>query len=328
MQNVKKGNGEVLGRIPKNLLDRVSQLHLPFSLLKRLKADNTVKCKYMTRNTGKGRKNKEKQILTRLYGVTPTIVLRRNIFKARHVTQQDYGVSILKVYAVTLLLWKDKSSESVLRRSISFDYRVTLGFGSIAGGLDHVNIVITLPFKHGINRELWEDTFSENKNEDSHDHVDRVLNIVDRLTPKAVNNWGLLKNPLSKEMKKELSAHQETIFILSQAKEAQIKLYKTRKDKELDKVIALENKIKVLDNIVYKTSQSVQPMNMLNSKCKTSFAKPEFLKKAQRANPRLYDRGCYNENLALMLAPKSDEVIRLEKESQSKLSDLIRPFLL
>nr|GFA47890.1 hypothetical protein [Tanacetum cinerariifolium] len=66
-------------------------------------------------------------------------------------------------------------------------------------------------------------------------------------------------------------------------------------------------------------------MNMLNNKCQTSFAKLEFLKKAQRANPRLYDIGCYNDNLALMLAPDSDEVIRLEKESRSKLSDLIRP---
>ncbi|GJV63006.1 retrovirus-related pol polyprotein from transposon TNT 1-94 [Tanacetum coccineum] len=65
---------------------------------------------------------------------------------------------------------------------------------------------------------------------------------------------------------------------MSQAKEAQIKLYKTREDKELDKVIALENKSK-------------------------------FLKKAQRANPRLYDIGCYNDNLALMLAPDSDETI-------------------
>nr|GFD48545.1 hypothetical protein [Tanacetum cinerariifolium] len=86
-------------------------------------------------------------------------------------------------------------------------------------------------------------------------------------------------------MKKELSAHQKTIFILSQQKEAQIKLYKTREDKEIDKVIALENKVKVFDNIVYKTDQSVQTMNMLNSKCRTNFAKPEFLKKAQRANP-------------------------------------------
>nr|GFB85752.1 hypothetical protein [Tanacetum cinerariifolium] len=93
-------------------------------------------------------------------------------------------------------------------------------------------------------------------------------------------------------MKNKLSAHQETISILSQQKEAQIKLYKTREDKELDKVIALENKVK----------------------------------KAQRANPRLYDIGCYNDNLALMLAPESDEVIRLEKASRSKLSDLIRHF--
>nr|GEW43596.1 hypothetical protein [Tanacetum cinerariifolium] len=129
-----------------------------------------------------------------------------------------------------------------------------------------------------------------------------------------------------KEMKNKLSAHQETISILSQHKEAQIKLYKTRKDKELDKVITLENKFKVLDNIVYKTGQSVQTMNMLKNKCRSSFAKPEFLKKAQRANPRLYDISCYNDNLALMLAPEFDEVIRLEKESRSKLSDLIRPF--
>nr|GEV38951.1 hypothetical protein [Tanacetum cinerariifolium] len=112
----------------------------------------------------------------------------------------------------------------------------------------------------------------------------------------------------------------------SNKKKAQIKLYKTREDKELDKVISLENKVKVLDNIVYKTGQSVQTMNMLKNKCQTSFEKPEFLKKAQRANPRMYDIGCYNDNLALMLTPESDDVIRLEKESRSKLSDLIRPF--
>ncbi|GJS24225.1 putative reverse transcriptase domain-containing protein [Tanacetum coccineum] len=41
--------------------------------------------------------------------------------------------------------------------------------------------------------ELREETFSGNKNEDAHDHVDRVLNIVDRLTPGAVNTWDLLK---------------------------------------------------------------------------------------------------------------------------------------
>ncbi|GJR56385.1 integrase, catalytic region, zinc finger, CCHC-type containing protein [Tanacetum coccineum] len=133
-------------------------------------------------------------------------------------------------------------------------------------------------------------------------------------------------NQTISEMKKELFAHQETISIMSQEKEAQHKFYKTREDKEIEKVIALENKVKVLDDIVYKTGQSVQTLNMLNRNCKTSFVKPEFLKKAQRVNPRLYDIGCYNDNLALMLAPKSNEMIRLAQESRSKLSDLIKPY--
>ncbi|GJT71347.1 retrovirus-related pol polyprotein from transposon TNT 1-94 [Tanacetum coccineum] len=67
-------------------------------------------------------------------------------------------------------------------------------------------------------------------------------------------------------------------------------------------------------------------MNMLNRNCKTSFVKPENLKKAQRANPRLYDIGCYNDNLALMLASESDKTIRLAHKSRSKLSGLIKPF--
>ncbi|GJR26237.1 hypothetical protein Tco_1102469 [Tanacetum coccineum] len=52
-----------------------------------------------------------------------------------------------------------------------------------------------------------------------------------------------------------------------------------------------------------------------------NFAKPEFLK-----NPHLYDIGCYNDNLALMITPESDRMIHLAKEGQLKFSDLIRPF--
>ncbi|GKB11219.1 hypothetical protein Tco_0845142 [Tanacetum coccineum] len=133
-------------------------------------------------------------------------------------------------------------------------------------------------------------------------------------------------NQTISDMKQELVAHQEKLSIISHEKETQKQFYKTREDKEIEKIIALENKVKVLDDIVYKTGQSVQTMNMLNRNCKTNFVKPKFLKKAQRANPCLYDIGCYNDNLALMLAPESDESIRLAQESRSKLSDLIKPF--
>ncbi|GJU26916.1 hypothetical protein Tco_1165537 [Tanacetum coccineum] len=59
---------------------------------------------------------------------------------------------------------------------------------------------------------------------------------------KSYNEYTRKKNDLNQmilDMKKELFAHQETISIMSQQKEAQIKFYKSREDKELDKVIAL-----------------------------------------------------------------------------------------
>nr|GEU57460.1 hypothetical protein [Tanacetum cinerariifolium] len=73
-------------------------------------------------------------------------------------------------------------------------------------------------------------------------------------------------------------------------------LYKTREDKELDKVIA------------------VQTMNMLNNKCRMSFAKPEFYKKAQRENPRLYDIGSLKSQLETQKTQFLNEIDRLSRE--------------
>nr|GFB04678.1 hypothetical protein [Tanacetum cinerariifolium] len=53
-----------------------------------------------------------------------------------------------------------------------------------------------------------------------------------------------LKCEKVKEMKNKLSAYQDTISVLKQQKDAQIKLYKSREDKEIEKVIDLENKVK------------------------------------------------------------------------------------
>ncbi|GKA49577.1 putative reverse transcriptase domain-containing protein [Tanacetum coccineum] len=52
---------------------------------------------------------------------------------------------------------------------------------------------VNFEIKSQFMQELREDTFSGNKNEDAHDHVDRVLNSVDRLIPGTVNTWDLLK---------------------------------------------------------------------------------------------------------------------------------------
>nr|GEV41215.1 hypothetical protein [Tanacetum cinerariifolium] len=127
---------------------------------------------------------------------------------------------------------------------------------------------------------------------------DLLASLIDKLKCEIDDNKNLL------DLKKEQSAHQETITIMSQQKEAQIKFYRTHEDKDIDEVITLENKVKVLDNILYKTVQSVQTINMLNQNCKMSFVKPEFLKKAQRANPRLLNAKTSNVNFVYVTCGK------------------------
>ncbi|GJV43909.1 hypothetical protein Tco_1428445 [Tanacetum coccineum] len=100
---------------------------------------------------------------------------------------------------------------------------------------------------------------------------------------KSMNNYSYQITELNKkisDLNEELVAHQETISNMSKQKEAQKKIHKTRENKELDK----------------------------------------YLKKAKIVNPRLYDIGCYKDNLALILAPESDKSIRHALESRSKLS--------
>ncbi|GJS36833.1 putative reverse transcriptase domain-containing protein [Tanacetum coccineum] len=70
---------------------------------------------------------------------------------------------------------------------------------------------VNFEIKSQFMRELREDTFFGNKNEDAHDHVDQVLNIM---VPGAVNTWDLLKKafiqrycPPSKTAKKLEDIH-------------------------------------------------------------------------------------------------------------------------
>nr|GEW45881.1 integrase, catalytic region, zinc finger, CCHC-type, peptidase aspartic, catalytic [Tanacetum cinerariifolium] len=79
-----------------------------------------------------------------------------------------------------------------------------------------------------------------------------------------------------------------------------------------------------------KYTQTINDLNQTVSELKDKLSAHQdtisILKQQKDAQIKLYKIGCYNDNLALMLSLESDEVIRLEKESRSKLSDLVRPF--
>ncbi|GJR31452.1 retrovirus-related pol polyprotein from transposon TNT 1-94 [Tanacetum coccineum] len=107
---------------------------------------------------------------------------------------------------------------------------------------------------------------------------------------------------------------------------------KLKEEKDIDKMISLENQSKFLNEIVYKRSQSIQTIHMLAPKCPTfngrpTFANPMYLKKAQYEKPCLYAIPHDQSDPANRLVPDREETLTLDNESRSKLNkDLVKPF--
>ncbi|GJR66304.1 hypothetical protein Tco_0012369 [Tanacetum coccineum] len=107
---------------------------------------------------------------------------------------------------------------------------------------------------------------------------------------------------------------------------------KLKEEKDIDKMISMENQLKFLNEIVYKRSQSIQTIHMLAPKCPTFNGRPTFanliyLKKAQYEKPCLYAIPHDQSDPANRLIPDREEILTLEEESRSKLNkDLVKPF--
>ncbi|GJZ98697.1 hypothetical protein Tco_0671150 [Tanacetum coccineum] len=165
---------------------------------------------------------------------------------------------------------------------------------------------------------------SSNTSRANHDNTPRINKGTGYDNQRVVNVAGARENA------KDAAYHKEKMILCKQ-EEAEIQLSVEQADwrddtddEPDDQELEAHYMYMAQMRLLQKMLTFLDPSLML-SHCK-SFVKPEFLKKAQRVNPRLYDIDCYNDNLALMLAPDSDETIHLAQESRSKLSDLIRPF--
>ncbi|GJS98751.1 retrovirus-related pol polyprotein from transposon TNT 1-94 [Tanacetum coccineum] len=97
--------------------------------------------------------------------------------------------------------------------------------------------------------------------------------------------------------------------------------------RNIDREIALEKKIKQLDNIVYKRDQSVQTVRMLTkpqffyvytTKQALGFQNPFYLKKAQQLEPKLYDDNVIKNTSAIVILD-FEETLMLAEESRSKM---------
>ncbi|GJS86073.1 hypothetical protein Tco_0752614 [Tanacetum coccineum] len=95
-------------------------------------------------------------------------------------------------------------------------------------------------------------------------------------------------NQTISEIKNELFAHQETISIMSQEKEAQNKFYKTREDKEIEKVIALENKSQDLKAQLQDKDIAISELKKLIEKMKRKYVETKFEKPSVIQQPNAF----------------------------------------
>ncbi|GJW77361.1 retrovirus-related pol polyprotein from transposon TNT 1-94 [Tanacetum coccineum] len=128
-----------------------------------------------------------------------------------------------------------------------------------------------------------------------------------------------LEQPFSEHLKEKESLMQ-TVTLLKND-------FKKEKSRNIDREIALENRIKQLDNIIFKKDQSAQTVHMLTkpqffydhtTKQALGFQNHFYLNKAQQLEPKLYDDNVIKNTSAIVILD-SEETLMLAEESRSKM---------
>ncbi|GJW91672.1 hypothetical protein Tco_0169225 [Tanacetum coccineum] len=124
-----------------------------------------------------------------------------------------------------------------------------------------------------------------------------------------------LKQTLSEHLKEKESLMQMVTLLKND--------FKKEESRNIDREIALEKRIKQLDNIVFKRDQSAQTVHMLTkpqffydhtTKQALGFQNPFYLKKAQQLEPKVYV-GDIIEKTNSIVIPDSEETLMLVEES-------------
>nr|GEY39182.1 hypothetical protein [Tanacetum cinerariifolium] len=128
-----------------------------------------------------------------------------------------------------------------------------------------------------------------------------------------------LKKTLSEHLKEKESLMKMVILLKND--------FKKEESRNIDREIALERRIKQLDNIVIKRNQFAQTVHVLTkpqffydhtTKQALGFQNSFYLKKAQQLEPKLYDGNVIKKTNAIVIH-ESKETLMLAKESRSKM---------
>nr|GEV61827.1 hypothetical protein [Tanacetum cinerariifolium] len=159
-------------------------------------------------------------------------------------------------------------------------------------------------------------------------YLSKKINALHLSTGKQIMTLNEQISYLNKQLSKEKSI---VSFLLEEKKKLKSDL-KIREDELLDKQIQLEKKIKELNNILVKTSQSIQTIHMLSpkpdsfyhaeQKMALGYQNPFYLKQAQKKQQSLYDGKLLLEKHDPPVVHDSEETLQLAEESREKMKQL------
>ncbi|GJS00829.1 integrase, catalytic region, zinc finger, CCHC-type containing protein [Tanacetum coccineum] len=142
---------------------------------------------------------------------------------------------------------------------------------------------------------------------------------LDHSLESACSLFTIIANTLSEHLKEKESFMQIVTLLKND--------FKKEESRNIDREIALEKRIKQLDNIVFKRDQSAQTVHMLTkpqffydhtTKQALGFQNPFYLKKAQQLELKLYDGNVIEKTNAIVISD-SEETLMLAEESRSKM---------
>ncbi|GJX00236.1 zinc knuckle CX2CX4HX4C containing protein, partial [Tanacetum coccineum] len=171
---------------------------------------------------------------------------------------------------------------------------------------------VNFEIKSQFMRELREDTFSGNKNEDAHDHIDRVLSIVGLFNILGVSkDADLLKRPLSKGIA-HLPRPRSSLKIFTTSHKKETNHYiKPGSGPHLDNDCPLNEEVKQVEEVRYGEFGRITPFNG-NNGGKFRIGPPGYYTKTDNHPPY----GERRQNLEELLAKHQEESTRRSTEME------------
>nr|GEU76290.1 retrovirus-related Pol polyprotein from transposon TNT 1-94 [Tanacetum cinerariifolium] len=159
-----------------------------------------------------------------------------------------------------------------------------------------------------------------------------ILSVMEQLKTQVINctKINLDNKSVNDTLTAELERYKEQVKVLKKGQNESLMQtvtllkndFKKEESRNIDREIALEKKIKHLDNIVYKRDQSAQIVHMLTkpqffynhiTKQALGFQNPFYLKKAQQLEPKLYD-GNFIKSTSAIVILDFEETLMLAEE--------------